>query len=131
MLNDHTNKRFCFILAMISEILKVWHMEENLASRTGHGTFEWTKAQVDKAYMEHVCKFVKLLKNVSKLQGAGFVITADEVQSIQEDVIAEDCFADFLGRSVLSIMGRRLARGLQYTLAFPKRLILLCVPEKT
>ena len=111
---DHTNKRFLQNLGILSEELKELHVDQNLAGRSGHGTFDWTRDHVDTKYMHHCNNFAKLLRNTIKLQQAGFAMQADDIDGIKEDVIAEDCFADFLGRSILSIVDRRLYRGLHF-----------------
>ena len=72
-----------------------------------------------------VCGFIKLLQDTASLERAGFAVTGAEIQALGDDLEAEEGFADFHGRSLMCIAGRRQVRNLDLLIGFPKSLILL------
>ena len=125
MYNDHTNQRYCFSLGEIALLLVQWHTMDNRNTRNASGTFKHLLEQVNGGYMKHVNSFVELLANTASLERAGFAVTDTEIEALGEDLAAEDEFADFHGRSVMCISGRRQQRNLDLLKGFPTRLILL------
>ena len=130
MYNDHINQRYCFSLGELAQILVHWHTDDNRNTRTASGTFDQTLKQVNGGYMQHVNDFVDLLTNTASLERSGFAMTDSTIQALGDDLESEDGFADFHGRSIMSLSGRRQARNLDLMIGFPKMLILLHMPGR-
>ena len=80
--------------------------------------------------MQHVCKFFQLLFDVKTLEDTGFAMNDSDIANLQDDIIAEDSFAQFYGIGIFSMAGHRVRRNLNRTMGYPKFLDLLNIPEK-
>ena len=112
MITDHTNKRFCLILGLIARILVSWHTEDNRRTRDSESTWAWNMEQVDGGYMKHVCQFFGLMFDVRSLEESGFAMDDSDIANLQDDITAEDAFAQYYGTGVFSMGGHRVRRNL-------------------
>ena len=57
-------------------------------------------------------------------------MTDADIAAIEDDVVSEDSFAEFYGTGLLSLAGHRQRRNLGLLSGWPKRLLLLNIPDR-
>lgn len=130
MLSDHTNMRFCRILATVESPLLEWHGEQNRETRQASSSHQWYKQQVLGGYQAHLAGNLRLLETPAALQNARFVLTPDAIKQLGSDLASEEEFADFFGQSVLALTTYRAKQNLNMVSGWPKQLLRILGSEQ-
>ena len=112
-LADPSNLSTLHIILEATAAVEAWHHEQNVALRSVDDSAAWVTAQVDGAFMQHMCDVFKALGQES-LHTIGFQLPTwtQGCKIDEEDLQRDEAMAEHLGDFTIALVMHRLKRSL-------------------
>ena len=91
----------------------------------GRETREWWVRQINGGFIEHCCDIMKLLESVPDVELAGFALSREAYNNIEQDWRTENDAAEMYGQANLGLVGVRILNHMNNFMGFPRKLGLL------